>query len=69
MRGFRIAARLGLSLSRETEAAILTYSSLVKSFDKVTQLKFYDDGMLPEWATHPVRIYFVVAAAYCLNLE
>ncbi|TKY70258.1 Poly(A) polymerase I [Spatholobus suberectus] len=34
LRGFRIAARLGLSLSRETEAAIWTYSSLVKSLDK-----------------------------------
>ncbi|XP_027361514.1 uncharacterized protein LOC113869404 isoform X2 [Abrus precatorius] len=34
LRGFRIAARLGLSLSRETEDAIWTYSSLVKSLDK-----------------------------------
>ncbi|XP_061346107.1 uncharacterized protein LOC133291792 [Gastrolobium bilobum] len=34
LRGFRIAARLGLSLSKETEAAIWTYSSLVKSLDK-----------------------------------
>ncbi|KAK7406914.1 hypothetical protein VNO78_08550 [Psophocarpus tetragonolobus] len=34
LRGFRIAARLGLSLSREIEAAIWTYSSLVKSFNK-----------------------------------
>ncbi|KAK7307438.1 hypothetical protein VNO77_40502 [Canavalia gladiata] len=34
LRGFRIAARLGLLLSREIEAAIWTYSSLVKSLDK-----------------------------------
>nr|KYP66562.1 putative poly(A) polymerase [Cajanus cajan] len=34
LRGFRITARLGLSISTETEAAIWTYSSLVKSLDK-----------------------------------
>ncbi|CAL5188238.1 unnamed protein product [Lathyrus oleraceus] len=34
LRGFRIAARLGLSLSRETEAAIWTCSSLVKDLNK-----------------------------------
>ncbi|KAE9606594.1 hypothetical protein Lal_00025749 [Lupinus albus] len=34
LRGFRIAARLGLSLSRETEAALRACSSLVKSLDK-----------------------------------
>ncbi|CAL0331963.1 unnamed protein product [Lupinus luteus] len=34
LRGFRIAARLGLSISRETEAALRTCSSLVKSLDK-----------------------------------
>ncbi|KAJ1403864.1 tRNA nucleotidyltransferase/pol [Sesbania bispinosa] len=34
LRGFRIAARLGLSLSRETEAAIWTYASLVKDLNK-----------------------------------
>ncbi|KAK7309404.1 hypothetical protein RJT34_06102 [Clitoria ternatea] len=34
LRGFRIAARLGLSLSSDTETAIRTYSSLVKSLDK-----------------------------------
>ncbi|RDY14224.1 pcnB, partial [Mucuna pruriens] len=42
LRGFRIAARLGLSISRETEAAIWTYHSLVKDLDKVPQLKFYE---------------------------
>ncbi|XP_068468669.1 uncharacterized protein [Phaseolus vulgaris] len=34
LRGFRITARLGLSISREIEAAIWTYSSLVKTLDK-----------------------------------
>ncbi|CAJ1930642.1 unnamed protein product [Sphenostylis stenocarpa] len=34
LRGFRIAARLGLSLSREIESAIWTYSSLVRTLDK-----------------------------------
>ncbi|PNY09202.1 tRNA nucleotidyltransferase/poly(A) polymerase [Trifolium pratense] len=34
LRGFRIAARLGLSLSRETEDAIWTCSSLVKDLNK-----------------------------------
>lgn len=34
MRGFRIAARLGLSLSREIEAAIWTCSSLVEDLNK-----------------------------------
>ncbi|KAL2348685.1 hypothetical protein Fmac_002685 [Flemingia macrophylla] len=34
LRGFRIAARLGLAISRETEAAIWRYSSLVKTLDK-----------------------------------
>ncbi|KAI4314642.1 hypothetical protein L6164_027530 [Bauhinia variegata] len=34
LRGLRIAARLGLSLSMDTEAAIHTFSSQVKSLDK-----------------------------------
>ncbi|OIV94882.1 hypothetical protein TanjilG_22079 [Lupinus angustifolius] len=34
LRGFRIAARLGLSLSRETEVALRTCSSLVKNMNK-----------------------------------
>lgn len=34
LRGFRIAARLGLSLSREIEAAIWTCSSLVEDLNK-----------------------------------
>ncbi|XP_014521176.1 uncharacterized protein LOC106777878 isoform X1 [Vigna radiata var. radiata] len=34
LRGFRLAARLGLSLSREIEAAIWAYSSLVMNLDK-----------------------------------
>ena len=39
--------QLGLvyHLSRETEAAMWKYSSLVKSLDKVPQLEFYDVGV------------------------
>jgi len=47
LRGFRLAARLGLSLSRDIEAAFWAYSSLVMNLDKVHQLKFYDGGVLP----------------------
>lgn len=39
LRGFRITARLGLSISREIEAAIWTYSSLVKTLDKVHSIE------------------------------
>ncbi|XP_020979176.1 uncharacterized protein LOC107639976 [Arachis ipaensis] len=65
LRGFRMAARLGLSLSREIEAAILAYSSRVKNMNKVTQLKFYD-GMLPEWVTtkREYTLLLHTAAAY-----
>lgn len=35
LRALRIAARLGLSLSKEIEAAIHTFSLLVKGLDKV----------------------------------
>ena len=49
MRGLRIAARLGLSLSRETEAAIRTLYSLVNSLGKVLKLENNDDTMLLEY--------------------
>lgn len=58
LRGFRIAARLGLSLSRETEDAIWTFSSLVKGLDKVLKLEFYDDGMLPEFGIRKILSSF-----------
>jgi hypothetical protein len=56
LRGFRIAARLGLSLSRETEDAIWACSSLVKDLNKVPYLEF--DDMLPEFGTRCFLLSF-----------
>ncbi|KAK7253019.1 hypothetical protein RIF29_37389 [Crotalaria pallida] len=52
LRGFRIAARLGLSLSSETEAAIWTYSSQVRSLDK-NKLMIEMNYMLSYGAAEP----------------
>lgn len=35
LRGLRIAARLGLSISRETDSAIRSLASSIKSLDQV----------------------------------
>ncbi|KAL5100172.1 hypothetical protein RYX36_004499 [Vicia faba] len=57
LRGFRIVARLGLSLSMKTKAAIWTCSSLVMDLNKVYRLEFYDD-MLPEFGTRKFLLSF-----------
>ncbi|XP_015963535.1 uncharacterized protein LOC107487410 isoform X1 [Arachis duranensis] len=73
LRGFRMAARLGLSLSREIEAAILAYSSQVKNMNK-TKLLTEVNYMLSYGAAEPslrllwkfklLEFLFPVHAAY-----
>lgn len=47
LRGLRIAARLGLSFSRETETAIRSLASSVKSLDKVLLQESSKTTVLP----------------------
>ncbi|MED6109410.1 hypothetical protein PIB30_033284 [Stylosanthes scabra] len=73
LRGFRMAARLGLTLSREIEAAILAYSSQVKNMNK-SKLLNEVNYMLSYGAAEPslrllwkfklLKFLFPVHAAY-----
>lgn len=65
LRALRIAARLGLSLSREITSAIQTFYLLVKDLNKVLYLEYSHDVMLPKFGLE--YLLYLMAFLVCFH--